>query len=252
MKIRHLYTAIISLCCAAGFTSCEKSELLEERTEIVEMYVAPTTSSYRPWGVQYPVECMLVKEEEDLDYRKMGFGEIIGFNYEKGYEYLLSVEKRYLSNPPADGSRVTYTLIEIIDRSIPDPQSPSAGASENERHFTYVVRSQDWIFVNTANGLNTLFMCSFSNANITDELYNRGYIVGQWVQSAGTSAEAIIPLPYTAHRGATDYTGNEIFWSETYSFGYQPGRVYFYVQYSNFDLQRPDDMEFRLVLSPIK
>lgn len=59
-------------------------------------------------------ECLRVKEENDTEWSK--HEGIMGFEYEKGYQYQLKVEKTILSNPPADSSCVEYRLIEVISK----------------------------------------------------------------------------------------------------------------------------------------
>ncbi|MCD7927044.1 MAG: DUF4377 domain-containing protein [Bacteroides sp.] len=48
----------------------------------------------------------------------MLFSGINGFEYEKGYEYNLLVEKITLSNPPADASNLKYRLIEVLSKEV--------------------------------------------------------------------------------------------------------------------------------------
>ena len=45
------------------------------------------------------------------------FNNIEGFNYEPGYEYLLTVSTTKIENPPADGSSIKYTLIKQISKT---------------------------------------------------------------------------------------------------------------------------------------
>ena len=65
------------------------------------------------------------------------------------------------------------------------------------KYYTYTVKSQDWELVTTEDGLNTYYMYVFQNADITDDLYLNGYVLGYLVQSPGTNDEVITPLPYT-------------------------------------------------------
>ena len=59
-------------------------------------------------------ECLRVKEENSTEWDK--HPGIIGFKYEKGYKYLLKVEKTLLANPPQDSPDVEYRLIEIMSK----------------------------------------------------------------------------------------------------------------------------------------
>ncbi len=136
------------------------------------------------------------------------------------------------------------------------PQGPQGEAGESGesgggaywKYYTYTVRSQDWELVSTNDGLNTYYMYEFRNTDITQEIYDEGFIVGYLVQSPGEENEVITPLPYVVHRGETLENGDSALWTETYTYDYMPGSVAFYVQFSDFFEQQPEDMTFRLVL----
>lgn len=51
-------------------------------------------------------------------------GEIEGFVFEPGFEYLIRVERTILKNPPADGSIFRYRLIDIIRKTPAPPPAP--------------------------------------------------------------------------------------------------------------------------------
>lgn len=98
---------------------CDKNDALKDRIETISLYVSAETGTYQPWESEYPVECMLVKEEGSDQFQPLAFGGIAGFTYEKGYDYTLSVEKTTLANPPADASSVTYKLLHIVEKTAP-------------------------------------------------------------------------------------------------------------------------------------
>ena len=113
MKTKNLFGVLMLFLFAVTFISCDKDNLTD-KVEIVKMYVSAETDTYTPWGSETPIECMLVKEEENASYSKLPFSGINGFVYKKGTEYTLKVEKTTLANPPADDSNVRYKLIEIL------------------------------------------------------------------------------------------------------------------------------------------
>ena len=79
-----------------GLTACMNEDEPKDITKEVTMYVSSET------GIMYdlfdsegefPIECMLVKEQGEDEYRPLAFCGIQGFEYEKGYEYDLRVNK---------------------------------------------------------------------------------------------------------------------------------------------------------------
>lgn len=111
---------------------CDKDEPID-KVEIIKMYVSAETGTYTPWGSEVPVECMLVKEDGDLEYSHLAFGGIQGFDYVRGHEYELEVRKTTLANPPADGSNIAYELLKIIN-DIP-PVTPKPEELPEEAKF---------------------------------------------------------------------------------------------------------------------
>ena len=91
-------------------------------------------------NAEYPIECMLVKEEGgNGQWQNLMFGAIEGFTYEKGHAYELKVRKTILANPPADGSNCRYKLIEILeDRTVTEPETP-----EELKEVLIAFRDQD-------------------------------------------------------------------------------------------------------------
>jgi len=57
---------------------------------------------------------LLVRESPEADYSYF-YSTIAGFDYEPGYNYELLVEKTPVENPPADGSSIRWTLVEVIE-----------------------------------------------------------------------------------------------------------------------------------------
>lgn len=88
-------TVLLALTSIVFLVSCDEDELTD-RVETIKMYVSAETGTYMPWGSEVPVECMLVKEDGDLEYSHLAFGGIQGFDYVRGHEYELEVRKRHL------------------------------------------------------------------------------------------------------------------------------------------------------------
>ena len=63
-----------------------------------------------------PQKCMLIKEKIVDDWTYF-YGNIEGFEYEEGYEYLLNVKVETIKNPPADASNLKYTLVEVFEKN---------------------------------------------------------------------------------------------------------------------------------------
>jgi len=62
--------------------------------------------------------------------------------------------------------------------------------------------------------------------------------------------EVQTPLPFTVPLGEEGNGGKDILWTETVSFDFSPGRVTFYVNYSDFVTRvRPGTITFRVVLT---
>jgi len=90
--------------------STESSEQTESQNQIVTLYVGPEQVDCV--GVA-PQQCLLVRESLEEDYSYF-YSTIEGFDYEPGYAYELLVEKTPVENPPADGSSIRWTLVEVV------------------------------------------------------------------------------------------------------------------------------------------
>lgn len=119
---KYIKTALLALI-SMIWVGCDKDEITD-KVEKIKMYVSAETGTYIPWGSETPVECMLVKEEGELEYSHLAFGSIKGFDYVHGHEYELEVRKITLANPPADGSNIAYTLLKIISDISPITPKP--------------------------------------------------------------------------------------------------------------------------------
>lgn len=63
-----------------------------------------------------PQKCMLVKEDPNADYQ-LFYGQIEGFDYEAGYDYVLLVQEEDISVLPAEASNKKWGLVSIISKT---------------------------------------------------------------------------------------------------------------------------------------
>lgn len=80
------------------------------------MYISAETGYFKCGDVtqDIPQEGMKVRESKYADWEIVPFNKITGFEYEKGYEYELLVEKTVLDNPSITDYNTIYRLIEIL------------------------------------------------------------------------------------------------------------------------------------------
>lgn len=91
-------------------TSCKKDDPV---SDVITMQVADHRQDCM--GVA-PQKCLLVKTEGDADWTLFYDG-IEGFTYEEGYTYRLLIKRVPVANPPADGSSIRYTLVQMLDKT---------------------------------------------------------------------------------------------------------------------------------------
>lgn len=81
-----------------------------------------------------PQKCLLVKKETDENW-KFFYGQIEGFTYQEGYEYLLDVKTEKRENVPADASSLRCILVKEVSKI----SKNSEGLPES------VVSSYQWV-----------------------------------------------------------------------------------------------------------
>ena len=70
-----------------------------------------------------PQKCMQVKESQDGEWT-LFYDQIVGFEYEPGFEYELLVTEAEIENPPADSSSIEVTLVEVVSKTAVPTQLP--------------------------------------------------------------------------------------------------------------------------------
>jgi uncharacterized lipoprotein YehR (DUF1307 family) len=122
MKYLKLMTVMaVALLVSLNLTGCLETDEDSDVTYVRIFEVSSeTVYSYRNYdssgGGDQPIayEYMQVREQGKNTWSKLVMGSINSFEYVKGHEYKLKVKVTRLANPPADGSLLTYELIEIL------------------------------------------------------------------------------------------------------------------------------------------
>ncbi len=84
-----------------------------------------------------PQKCMQVRQSEDAEWT-LFYDQIVGFEYEPGYEYELRVSETKIDNPPADASSLELTLVEVVRKTAVSP-TPVSRPESNELQGTHWV-----------------------------------------------------------------------------------------------------------------
>ena len=114
---------------------------------------------------------------------------------------------------------------------------------------TYTISSDQWVLINGEDQLNSYFRAQRSIPELDRELYENGNVRCYMFQNIN-GTEVQTPLPFTVPLGEEGNGGKDILWTETVSFDFSPGRVTFYVNYSDFVTRvRPGTITFRVVLT---
>jgi len=102
-------------------------------------------------------------------------------------------------------------------------------------------KSTDWVVNVDQDGLNRFYSCHFNMPEITQGVFNSGLVNAYIVLDNPTAQEA---LPYVRH--FQNLAGN--LWTQTIDFDYSLGGINVYVTNSDFAVDPPADMNFRVVV----
>jgi len=113
----------------------------------------------------------------------------------------------------------------------------------------YTVRSSDWQLVNGMNQIDSYYRYTFNIPELDRDIYNKGHVFCYMFQKNDFNEEVQTILPFSVPRG--ENTGNkENLWTETFAYDFMPGKITFYVNYSDFFTDvRPPTTTFRVVLN---
>ncbi|WP_455672369.1 DUF4377 domain-containing protein [Phocaeicola sp.] len=116
MKTKNLLGLLLLFLCSFHLPSCSDDDF-----ELLTMTVSSTPGySCTFYGCSWPVEVMVVSED-GRTWQYFSFGGIEGFQYERGYEYLIRVKKSEIEFPPADASSLRYELVSVLSKEKKEP-----------------------------------------------------------------------------------------------------------------------------------
>ena len=96
----------------AVLIGCTSTPTLHENEELLVLEVAPDSV---PCVGEMAGNCIQVRSPGEALWHRF-YDPIEGFRHEVGVRYTLSVARRAIADPPADGSAAAYRLVRIIDR----------------------------------------------------------------------------------------------------------------------------------------
>jgi hypothetical protein len=109
--LRVLPVAVAALVLAAGCTLDEEGVVSGPPGEdSVRLWVEPERADCVGVG---PMECLQVRYTEDGE-PELFYDEIAGFEFQEGTSYVIDVRVEPVPSPPADGSSLAYTLVEVV------------------------------------------------------------------------------------------------------------------------------------------
>ena len=82
-------------------------------SDVVRMWIAPELAECTGVG---PMECMQVAYEEGGP-TELFYETIDGFTFEEGTSSVIDVRVEEVDDPPADGSSLTFTLVEVVSQT---------------------------------------------------------------------------------------------------------------------------------------
>ena len=87
-----------------------------ERTSVISQKVIFVGAEQVDCEGVGPQKCLWVKEDIDGEW-ELFYDTIVGFSWESGFIYELRVRVDQVQNPPADGSSMLWTLMEVVEKT---------------------------------------------------------------------------------------------------------------------------------------
>jgi hypothetical protein len=164
MKTKILLLMVIGI-----LFSCSNDDGNE--SQIIDMRI----NHFQNTGIAVgPVLTLLVQKGNNIGTESWTkfYSNIEGFAYESGKIYNLSVKVEPIDNPPADGSSLKYTLVEVV----------STEEVDNETLFEIDLKINGENFITTDSGLKLLNQINIDCNIICNELestiQNQDFVIG--------------------------------------------------------------------------
>ncbi|MCB0965693.1 MAG: DUF4377 domain-containing protein [Ilumatobacter sp.] len=99
---------IFSVLAGLAASACGSEDTSDET---IRLWISPERVECE--GGAGPQECLVVARSED-GATELFYDSIDGFSFEEGTSYVIDVSTSEVENPPADGSSIRYTLVEVV------------------------------------------------------------------------------------------------------------------------------------------
>ncbi|MEA1785159.1 copper resistance protein NlpE N-terminal domain-containing protein [Arenibacter sp. GZD96] len=123
--MRQIHFLIVSIVVVL-LSSCNFSSKSNEKTIYIGSNVQPCMAG------TMETECLQIKWTKDQPEFEHFYGQIEGFNFEKGFDYELIVSEAKVKNEPSDTSSLRYSLVKTVSKNKVDlPVSTYSDNSNN-------------------------------------------------------------------------------------------------------------------------
>lgn len=115
--MKRLFLLLIVTFVGATSFSCDKPDpdkTTDTDIEIITLYVNSELGVYNDGESGLQMDAMMVREDDDAEWSIRALNSIVGFEYCRGFEYELKVEKSYIENPAEGASSIAYKLVEVL------------------------------------------------------------------------------------------------------------------------------------------
>lgn len=132
-------------------------------------------------------------------------------------------------------------VVALIVASCQGPIGPEGpqGYGTNWKIVNLVATQSDWVENLDNDGINRYYSCHFSMPEITSTVYNDGSVNAYILIDNSQQT-----LPYVRHFQDL----NDAIWTRTVDYNFSQGGMNFYVTNSDFVIDPPGTMSFRVVL----